>query len=364
MKKRLQGFVAGALSMLLLTGAFAFAKEAYETISVIYNNIKIEIDGEELIAKDANGAIVEPFIYNGTTYLPVRAIAEAFDKDVAWDEETYTVSLTTKGEISDVNEGAADNSAFMDIYTKSAAATAGLTNYGMECTMDYEMSAMGETQSMANEFSVEIDDSIMYTATSISMGGMDLGKTEVYIDIENAVQYSGYNGQWIKNVLDEALIADLNTADFTSVDIEGYLKNMNVAEATVTEKTFNGKACYEISGNVSMDYTEALKELDMEELTAAFEAEGIPANFFEELFKDMKPFQMVMGVDKETYMPLYMTVDMAEMLEDVMAKVMLLVDTEGTGEISIPKYTVSCTFRDFGKISLEIPEAALNAPEE
>ena len=93
MKKRLQGFVAGALSMLIMTGAFAFAKQAYEAISVIYNDIKIEIDGERFIAQDANGAIVEPFIYNGTTYLPVRAIAEAFDKKVAWDEQTYTVSL-------------------------------------------------------------------------------------------------------------------------------------------------------------------------------------------------------------------------------------------------------------------------------
>lgn len=94
--KRLQGFFAGVIATLMITGLFAVAKNVIETIAVIYNDITIKIDGEELVATDVNGNVVEPFIYNGTTYLPVRAIATAFDKDVAWDEETYTVSLTTK----------------------------------------------------------------------------------------------------------------------------------------------------------------------------------------------------------------------------------------------------------------------------
>ncbi len=37
----------------------------------------------------------EPFIYNGTTYLPVRAVGEAVGKEVAWDNDTKTVTLTT-----------------------------------------------------------------------------------------------------------------------------------------------------------------------------------------------------------------------------------------------------------------------------
>ena len=92
----MQGFAAGVVATLMLFGVFAVADEVYESISVIYNNIKIEIDGESFIATNVNGEIVEPFIYEGTTYLPVRAIATAFDKDVAWNEETYTVSLTSK----------------------------------------------------------------------------------------------------------------------------------------------------------------------------------------------------------------------------------------------------------------------------
>lgn len=77
-------------------GVTVFAKQATETISVMYDNIKILIDGVEYTAYDANGNVVEPFIYNGTTYLPVRGIANAFDKDVDWEPQTSTVVLGTK----------------------------------------------------------------------------------------------------------------------------------------------------------------------------------------------------------------------------------------------------------------------------
>lgn len=82
--------------MLITLSITAFSKQITETISVMYDNIKIIIDGKEYIATDANGDVVEPFIYNGTTYLPVRAIANAFDKDVEWEPQTSTVVLGSK----------------------------------------------------------------------------------------------------------------------------------------------------------------------------------------------------------------------------------------------------------------------------
>ena len=91
MKKRLQGLIAGVLIGATLTRGMVFAKNIQETIDAVYMNVKLVIDGEEIVPKDVNGNVVEPFIYNGTTYLPVRAIGEAFNKDVHWDGETATV---------------------------------------------------------------------------------------------------------------------------------------------------------------------------------------------------------------------------------------------------------------------------------
>ena len=91
MKKRVQGLIAGVLIGAMLTSVGVFAKNIRQTIDAVYMNVKLVIDGEEITPKDVDGNIVEPFIYNGTTYLPVRAIGEAFDKDVHWDGETATV---------------------------------------------------------------------------------------------------------------------------------------------------------------------------------------------------------------------------------------------------------------------------------
>ena len=46
--------------------------------------------------KDVNGNVVEPFIIDGTTYLPVRAICNALGLKVNWNSETNTVELTEK----------------------------------------------------------------------------------------------------------------------------------------------------------------------------------------------------------------------------------------------------------------------------
>lgn len=57
--------------------------------------INIFINGGKFIAKDGNGDVVNPILENGTTYLPVRAIGEAFGKEVEWVAETKTVKLTS-----------------------------------------------------------------------------------------------------------------------------------------------------------------------------------------------------------------------------------------------------------------------------
>ena len=96
MKKRLQGLIAGILIGTMLTSGMVFAKQISDTAELFYNNIKIYIDGGEIVPKDANGNVVEPFTMNGTTYLPVRAISNAFGKDVEWDGATQSVYIGKK----------------------------------------------------------------------------------------------------------------------------------------------------------------------------------------------------------------------------------------------------------------------------
>ena len=78
-------------------------------IPVMFSNIKIVVDGKELKTDK------EPFIYEGTTYLPVRAVGEAVGKNVTWDAASKTVILgeteqkETEKEPEQPEETASDN---------------------------------------------------------------------------------------------------------------------------------------------------------------------------------------------------------------------------------------------------------------
>lgn len=74
----------------------AGASPVRTALDVFFNDIQILVNGARLNPTDVQGNRVEPFIHDGTTYLPVRAVAEALDLPVEWDQETYTVYLGDK----------------------------------------------------------------------------------------------------------------------------------------------------------------------------------------------------------------------------------------------------------------------------
>ena len=82
------------LTLSLATGAVALSNS--RTAELFFRDIKITLNGSAISPKDANGNTVEPFIIDGTTYLPVRAVADAMGLDVSWDDATNTVVLKDK----------------------------------------------------------------------------------------------------------------------------------------------------------------------------------------------------------------------------------------------------------------------------
>ena len=96
MKKRIQGVFIGILIYSLILGCVSVAANLQKEIDITYRDIKLRIDGDEVIPRNAVGTVVEPFIYDGTTYLPVRAVSEALGRNVNWDGETSTVIIKDK----------------------------------------------------------------------------------------------------------------------------------------------------------------------------------------------------------------------------------------------------------------------------
>lgn len=82
MEKTAKIILATGLAAALSVGSFAAG--SLITISVD-PTVKIKVNGEEFKPKDANGNDVMTFIYNGTTYAPLRALAEAYGLQVGYD---------------------------------------------------------------------------------------------------------------------------------------------------------------------------------------------------------------------------------------------------------------------------------------
>lgn len=80
--------------VIILSVGTAYAAATGVSIPIVYDNIKVLLNGNELELRDATGKTMEPFIYDGTTYLPIRAIAESVNKTVEWDAAARHVLIT------------------------------------------------------------------------------------------------------------------------------------------------------------------------------------------------------------------------------------------------------------------------------
>jgi len=88
--ERIKGFVAGFVLALIITSvAVVAASGGADAVLEIFRGVSVVVNGDMVdFAPD-----LQPFIANGRTYLPVRAIADALDMPVRWDDETSTVYL-------------------------------------------------------------------------------------------------------------------------------------------------------------------------------------------------------------------------------------------------------------------------------
>ena len=81
----------------------AYAALAQKDITV-FSGVRIFVDGAELQPTDVKGHDVDAFIYEGTTYVPLRAVGEALDAEVSWNSETKTVYVNSKRVGDDTEE--------------------------------------------------------------------------------------------------------------------------------------------------------------------------------------------------------------------------------------------------------------------
>jgi len=96
MKKFIKATLVMVMAIILSVPVLAATPIGEKIVEVaLRGDITIILNDRQLDLTDANGDIVEPILYNGTTYLPIRAISENQGLAVAWDGDTKSVILGT-----------------------------------------------------------------------------------------------------------------------------------------------------------------------------------------------------------------------------------------------------------------------------
>ena len=160
-KGTLKGFAAGTLVTVLTLGTILPSSAAtMKEIKVAMGGIKIYVDGNLKKPTDVNGNVVEPMIYDGTTYLPVRALTGMLtDKEVAWDQQSQTVYIGQRPDVG-VKSVPIDE---LEIYQNNPSYNA---VSGVYTGKDAQFTVMGETYSPFNRIVLTSNSSQVYKLDS------------------------------------------------------------------------------------------------------------------------------------------------------------------------------------------------------
>lgn len=99
-KRYAMRWTGALLCALMLAGTLfstVLAASVTTVSATLSPDITVQVDGATRTFFNVNGVQVHPVLYNGTTYLPVRAIGELMGKTVSWNGTTRTVTLTASG---------------------------------------------------------------------------------------------------------------------------------------------------------------------------------------------------------------------------------------------------------------------------
>ena len=164
MKKRIPSFLMGVVATVMVLTLSLTALAATGAITIEVAPIDVLVDGKVFQPKDANGNDVMVFVHNGTTYAPLRALAEAYGLEVGYDGEkrVATVSQMSKTTYPETQNQTPTNTPVDYIEYNGGFYILGLSGDGdiAHSEIVYTLSAEGETLVFYNDISVNVQDPI------------------------------------------------------------------------------------------------------------------------------------------------------------------------------------------------------------
>ena len=208
--------IAMIVAVLMLTMAFSttgFAAWMGKTIEAQYRNVTIFVNNQYKQATDVNGKVIEPFIYEGTTYVPLRGISQMLGYQVSFNPQTYRIDITGSG------DSAAAQYEILLLQARIKELEDELA--------DLEDSSI-DLDDLEDQLIDDYDEIDGVDVEDIKLSGdEDDIEVEIYIDL---TQTSDYN-YWVDNVSDSEIedflqdIVDDILDEFPDADITGFIED-------------------------------------------------------------------------------------------------------------------------------------------
>lgn len=210
MKDKVKGLIVGLTIGSVLSGTVAFA--AGNQIEVAFRNLTYMFDGVEKTPTEGKG-----FIYEGTTYVPLRFMSDALGKKVEFDDATSTIWVgNNPNQVVATYEGGKVTKGEFDAYFNLQ----GLFNGSHATSKD-------NAEYQTSQLKQLIANRILYSRASEA-------------DIQAAKQAAATQvNNWKQQMGEDKFNADLKGVNSTVADIQYYLVGsmtaQNVIKSSITD---------------------------------------------------------------------------------------------------------------------------------
>lgn len=216
-KEKIKGFIAGTVvTAILLASPFSMAQSITRNIQAVFNSVNLKVNGQTVQADN--------ILYNGTTYVPLRAVAEALDKEVGWDQKTNTASINDKVVVAKPSTSYSRTNP-APVGTKQIITVSDfLDNYTTEVTVTETIRGQKawELIKAANMFNSEPGADEEYILAKIKVKVIDV-KDDKKLDI-SGLSFKTYNDKNVEYDYTSVVEPDpsLRTSLYTGGEHEGY----------------------------------------------------------------------------------------------------------------------------------------------
>lgn len=233
-------FIVTVLILSISLASVAFAADNMKTLKAWYGDIKIYSNQKQVYLD------VKPFIVDGTTYVPLRALSNIFNKDVGFEPSNYRIDINDKPDQNVnnlVNQLISSQQAIVQLEAKVRDLEAQLASKQTSSRsnlIDME-SYLNKQHSKYNRVGFDID---LY-------GNKDKIEVRIYVDLDD--YYSAWDSltskqlnSYIQDIVDDIIY------DFEDAKISGYIEDSSVRKK-LTSFTVSTKGSVSV-GSKSSNY--------------------------------------------------------------------------------------------------------------